>query len=434
MKVRTALVAAAVGLSLLGTGGTSRPFVPLLRAAPACAAEAPLETMDQADQWFTEKRGDVPAVTMAACEGREGQPATALSVTVGEGKLSGLAMRRLQPSQAWNESDGLAFWVKGDGSDNWGNVRIQAADYRKAWIATFPLKDAQWHEVRLAWGDFVPTTAFWVELGSTDGARPGDVNLIGFGKEWNFNILHKSPAITFAKDDLSVAKGVRSSRRSVPIRDLPALSTVTAKMKAGQPVTILALGDSITWGTSAGGNGNAYPTVLAGLLKEYYHNEKITLVSRAIGGSTTAKGREWLMRDVRGIEADLITAMFGYNEKPAADADVAALTAQYTANLVRYVEEVAGLMKAPPACVLLAPTPGRQVNWDKLDAYAGGVRDLVKQYPNLALADANAHMKALGQEAYGKFMADEAHPNVEGQKEMAGIVFRAITGEAPAKP
>ena len=43
-------------------------------------------------------------------------------------------------------------------------------------------------------------------------------------------------------------------------------------------------------------------------------------------------------------------------------------------------------------------------------------------------------MKALGQEAYGKFMADEAHPNVEGQKEMAGIVFRAITGEAPAKP
>ena len=40
------------------------------------------------------------------------------------------------------------------------------------------------------------------------------------------------------------------------------------------------------------------------------------------------------------IEADLITVMMGYNERPAPDADVAAVTDRYLANLVG-MEEVA---------------------------------------------------------------------------------------------
>ena len=94
------------------------------------------------------------------------------------------------------------------------------------------------------------------------------------------------------------------------------------------------------------------------------------------------------------------------------------------------VSAIAGILKAPPACVLLAPTPGREANWEALDAYAQGVRDLGKQYANLTIADANAFMKQMGQEAYGKIMADEAHPNPEGQKVLAGVVFRAITPES----
>jgi len=391
-------------------------------------ADGLIDAMGQPERWFTEETARA-FVTMATCEGRDGQAASALSVKVGAEKLYGLAMRRVTPSHAWNEADGLCFWVKGDGSENWGNLHIQAADYRKAWVASFPLNDSQWHEVRVAWGDFVPTTAFWRELGDADGARPGDVDLVGFGKEWNFNLVHKSPEIAFGVQNLGLARGVKARRPRVAVSKLPPLESVVRKLKAGEPVTILALGDSITWGTSAGGNQNAYPAVLVALLKEHYHNDRITLVSRAIGGSTTAKGREWLMRDVQGLEADLITAMFGYNERPGAGADPAAATTQYTANLVRYVEEVAGILKAPPACVLLAPTPGRQANWEALDAYAQGVRDLGKQYANLTIADANAFMKQMGQEAYGKMMADEAHPNPEGQKVLAGVVFRAIIAE-----
>ena len=392
-----------------------------------------IDSMDQIDQWTVSRVKETPTVKLALCDDREGRPGAAFSVKADVGRLSALAMRRIQPDEAWNRYDGLSFWVKGDGSENWANIRLQARNGQAAWVASFPLRQTEWHEVRLAWGDFVPVTARIDELGTAKGIRPAEIDRVGFGKEWNFNIFHKSPEISFCIDDLAFVRGVKSSRRRVPIGKLPPLSSVVRKLETGQPVTILTLGDSITWGTSAGGNDYAYPAVLASLLRERYPKAEITLVNRAIGGSTTSRGREWLMRDVLGIEADLITVMMGYNERPAADEDVAAVTDRYLANLVRYVEEVAGVMKKRPTCVLLAPTPGRQTNWMALDAYAQGVRELGKRHRNVTIADANAHMKQLGQDAYAKLMADEAHPNPEGQKVMAEIVFRAITGQAPAR-
>lgn len=426
LRHRNALFASWVALLIAGAASAG---------AAARGAAIPIDSMDQIEQWSVSRIKETPTVKLALCEDREGRPAAALAVKADAGRLSALAMRRLQPEESWNRYDGLSFWVKGDGSENWANIRLQARNGQQVWFASFPLRQTEWHEVRLAWGDFVPVTTRSDELGTAKGVRPAEIDRVGFGKDWNFNIFHKSPEISFCLDDLALVRGVKSSRRRVPIRKLPPLSSVVRKLEAGQPVTILALGDSITWGTSAGGNENAYPAALASLLRERYPKAEITLINRAIGGSTTSKGRMWLMRDVYGIEADLITVMMGYNERPAPDADVAAVTDRYLANLVRYVEEVAGVMKKRPACVLLAPTPGRQANWMALDAYAQGVRDLGMRHRNVTVADANASMKQLGQEAYAKLMADEAHPNPEGQKVMAEILFRTITGQtqAPAR-
>ena len=56
----------------------------------------------------------------------------------------------------WNRFDGLAFQVKGDGSANFGCIRLQAGSYDKAWVGNFPLQNPAWHEVETAWKDFVP--------------------------------------------------------------------------------------------------------------------------------------------------------------------------------------------------------------------------------------------------------------------------------------
>ncbi len=351
-----------------------------------------------------------------------------LSVTVTDGVIYALTYRQFTPDPAWNEFDGLSFRLKGAGSDDWGCMRLQAGDYNKGYLGTFPLKDPEWHEVRLAWGDFVPAGCRLPDLGSSDGHRPGDINLIGLGNSWNFSPQHVRPGIFFALDDLSLIKGVEAARPRTPLKDLPSLARVRRKLRAGQPVTILALGDSITWGISAGGNANAYPALVGRMLAEHYGNEHVTVVSRAIGGSTTAKGRQWLMRDVAGIQADLVTVMFGYNEMPSAE-DAQTSAEAWIRNLLTYVEEAAALMDRAPACLLLATIPGRDKHWDSLDVYAEAVRQVGREHPNVALADVNRHFKELGKEAYADLMADEAHPNRPGQEHMAKVVFEAITGE-----
>ena len=383
-----------------------------------------IDNMDDAAAWKSQQKGK--GIDWAADpEPKEGKGAIRFDLKEG---IFAIAYRQFKPDASWNEYDGLAFRVKGDGSENFGCIRVQAGNYDKGWVGNFPLADRNWHEVKLAWTDLVPTGATLPELGSAEGFKPGNIDLLAFGKSWNFTPKHERPALAFSVDDLRLVKGVKPGRRRLPVEEFMPVSEVVKKLKAGEPVTILALGDSITWGTDAGGNAHAYPAVLGKMLAKHYRNDKVTVISRAIGGSTTAHGRQWLIRDVSGIQADVVTVMFGFNERPPADKRDEYSQA-FVKTLVTYVEEAAGLMKVPPAVVFLASIPGKDKEWETLDCYADAVRALGAKYRNVAVADVNGYFKKLGKDKYAGLMSGEAHPNVEGQKEMARVVFEAITGE-----
>jgi len=396
----------------------------LLAGASLAEDSRLLDSMDDVSQWRS-KADDERIALSSDPLAHEGSAGIRVDITKG---IFVLALKTFTPDPGWNDFDGLAFWLKGDGSQNWGCIRLQAGNYNKGYVGTFPLRDTNWHEVKLAWQDFVPFRHDLPELGTRDGLTPGDINLIGWGNSWNFTTKHKVPAITFSVDEVRLVRGIEPDRPRVSIDAFPPVSGVLARLKAGRPVTILALGDSITWGTSAGGNANAYPARLGRMLAEQYGNEQVAVVSRAIGGSTTAKGRQWLKRDVAGVEADLITVMFGFNEAPSKD-DPQASARTFRANLIKYVEEVAGQMKKPPACIFIATVPGRDKAWERLDVYAEAVREIGREHPNVSVADANAYFKQLGKEAYAALMADEAHPNKVGQERIATVLLQTIAGE-----
>jgi len=404
----------------------------VLLAAPAVAGDASeskvVDSMDDLSRWRNRNKSAMQLT--ADAQPHEGRAALSLKIKAGTRFLT--AVRVSKPDPAWNAFDGLSFWVKGNGTGEVGSIAIQAGKWGNSWMAPIPLKNKEWHEVRIAWADFVPHSIRVPALGSVQGFKPGNVTVIMVGAFLNRTVKHKMPGLAFSIDDLRLARGVRSRRPRLPLDKLRPLSEVVAKMKAGKPVTILTVGDSITWGTNVGGNRNAYPAVLGKLLAAHYGNKSIRVVNRAIGGSTTSKHRFWLSRDVAGLEADLVTLMFGYNEKPRGS-EVAKARAAYIANLVAYIEEAAGGMQTPPAVMPIAPIPGRKVNWAALDAYAEGVRELGRKQKTLSVIDANGHFKALGMQRYQRYMSDEAHPNKSGQKEMAGVVFRAITGDEPPK-
>ena len=274
---------------ILCLSGTVRAADATSGPASTRATTRLIDSLDDLSGWKCEQ--DKSSIAIAPDDQpREGK--SAMQVSVKAGKIYAIAYRLAKADPEWDRFDGLSFWVKGDGSDNYGCLRMQAGKWDVAWVANFPLKDTAWHRVGLAWGDFVPASATIPPLGSAQGFKPGDINLVAFGKSWNFNTSHKSPEITFSIDELSLETGLRASRPSVGIDKFPSPSTVLGKLKSGKSVTILALGDSITWGTNVGGNANSYPALLGKMLADHFRNDKITVINKAIGGSTTAKGRQ----------------------------------------------------------------------------------------------------------------------------------------------
>jgi len=414
MKKRSSFRLLFVAVAVLGVSWASR-----------AAEEKLFDSMDDPSQWNLGNSKKKMTLTKADADGKAGG---AIRFDVVETTFA-IAMRIFKPDASWNQYAGVSLRVKGDGSENWACIRMQAGGWSKGYVANFPLKETNWHDVKIPWAEFIPTVASTPALGAADGYRPSNINLFSMGKSWNFNTRHKGPKITFWVDEIKLMGALASTRARAPVAKLPPVSSVVKLMKSGRPVTILALGDSITWGTNVGGNSGAYPHHLGEMLRARYGNQQIKVVSAAIGGSTTAKGRQWMMRDVKGTQADLVTVMFGYNEKCTEPEHREAMTKAYVANLVTYIEEVAGLMKKPPAAVFIATVPGRKTHWETLDCYAEGVRGIAKRYPNVTVADVNAAFKAMGQPAYAKLMSDEAHPNRAGQKEMAKVLFKAITGE-----
>jgi len=400
-------------------------------AAVGCAAllagcapeEMTIETMDDLGGWKPVTWGlkESPAEVTLELDTSAAEGKGALRVIGHAGSIYTLGSKYVQATPLWNGYDGLAFKVKGDGSENFGCVRVRSKEFNNSWIGTFPLTDENWHEVRLAWGDFTPAGGN-PELASANGAMPSDLDNVAFGKSWTFDPQHTKPEIVMSVDDLRLVRPLKASRRRVSIDTFPPVPAVVAAMQAGRDVTILALGDSIT---AEPGDRAAYPRQIARMLRKRYANDRITVVNAAIGGSTTQKARQWMLRDVAGIQADLVTIMFGFNEQPSSS-DVEGSTDKWIERMVTYLEEVAALMDSPPACVILATIPGRDQHWRTLDPYAAAVRKLAEDKRNIAVADVSAHFKAMGKSQYAAYMGDEAHPNKRGQAEMAKVVFEAI--------
>src|SRR5204863_6292182 len=93
------------------------------------------------------------------------------------------------------------------------------------------------------------------------------------------------------------------------------LERVLAKLKAGKPVAIVTMGDSLTdynhWANKAVPN---WPTLLAKKIKDKYKSE-VKIVNPAIGGTQLRQGLVLIPRWVaEAPEPDLVTVCYGGND------------------------------------------------------------------------------------------------------------------------
>ncbi len=150
----------------------------------------------------------------------------------------------------------------------------------------------------------------------------------------------------------------------------PALSGVLAKLKAGRPVTITLLGDSISTGCNASGWADVppfqppYQDLLLLKLKSVYGSQ-IQLNNLSVGGRDSAWGLA-VIEKVIETRPDLVILAFGMNDAVGRPADE---FKQYTAGMISAVRA-----KLPESEFILVATMRGNIDWTYLKA------DLFPQY------------------------------------------------------
>lgn len=98
------------------------------------------------------------------------------------------------------------------------------------------------------------------------------------------------------------------------------LPSTISKLKAGKPVTIVALGDSITLGINVSGFRNVppylppWPSLFARQVGKAYKNNSVKLVNAALGGMTSQWAKDNAHDAVATLKPDLVLLAFGMND------------------------------------------------------------------------------------------------------------------------
>lgn len=91
------------------------------------------------------------------------------------------------------------------------------------------------------------------------------------------------------------------------------LTRVGHKLMAGDPVTIVAMGSSSTWGAGASGPAANYPNQLAADLKARFPKISFTILNAGVGGEEIADMLKRFDTAVVGVKPDLVLWQLGTN-------------------------------------------------------------------------------------------------------------------------
>jgi len=168
---------------------------------------------------------------------------------------------------------------------------------------------------------YVPGKDYTVEgsvITCTPGSRLPIMQSTDFEQgdlKW-FNVADKQVLVTYLHDDtwhgpVSAYQGSR-------------LPHIMDKLRKRLPVTIVAMGDSITLGVGTSGFQNrppympTWPELFVRQMRQLYGyhagNSEIRLYNTALGGTTSDWGRETAASAVASLEPDLVLIAFGMND------------------------------------------------------------------------------------------------------------------------
>jgi lysophospholipase L1-like esterase len=319
----------------------------------------------------------------------------------------------------WDRAAGFSFWVKGDGIDGFGGLQfIYDDDYAVRYDLAFPVKGTGWTKVNVAWQDLVPVLPGpkAKPLGMPGGNMPSKLSGLWFGKWWYWG---EYPALTFDVDDIRLETTIERDKGEHRPDGL-ALGRILAKVKAGKPVTIVTMGDSLTDVRHWANRQIAWPSLLRDRLKERYGSD-VTIVNPAIGGTELRQNLVLIPRWLDGMpEPDLVLFFFGGN-----DWDAGMRGEEFERACLEAVDRIRQATKGRTDVLIVTTNPAA-LRWETTAELAEACRRAARKR-NAGLADTEKAFVVAGRDDRDwLFVDDRVHLSRAGHEVVAKTVLEAI--------
>ena len=326
----------------------------------------------------------------------------------------------------WDRAQGFSFWVRGNGSDGFGGLEfIYDDDYAVRYDVCFPVKNGEWRKISVAWQDLVPVLPGPAAkpLGTSRGNAASKLSAVFVGKWWYWALY---PALCFDIDEIRLEPTIeRDANDYLP--DGPPLGRVLAKLKAGKPITIVTMGDSLTDKRHWANREVCWVDLLRQGLKDAYRSD-VTIVNPAIGGTQLRQNVILIPRWLATVpEPDLVTFFFGGN-----DWDSGMRGAEFRRTCTDAVNRVRRATRGK-ADVLLITTNPSAARWGAIEELAEACRDAAKDR-RAGLADTDRAFVAAGRDNPNPlFVHNRVHLSKAGHAIVAETVIKAIEQEQNPK-
>lgn len=363
----------------------------------------------------TKAKTKVPAGTVTTNAGQFG-PALHFSFVESTGPQFFTA--GVSPAQNWNDCDGFSFWLKGDGSTNWGGLElIDGQDFSLRYGYGFPLAATDWTQITVPWRDLTPELAGPLVDAQT-GFAPARFRNFWFGK-WFY--WREYPAHSFTIEQVALEKKIASDTTDYTPRQ-PGCSRLLAKLKAKTPVTVVTMGDSLSDKRHWANREQLWSELLASQLKTTYGGE-VTLINPALGGTTLSQNLILMPRWLRQSPApDLVVIWFGYN-----DWDSGVRGPRFQEYLQVAVDRLRRATHGGADLLLVTTCPSHG-RWDTMNDMAQAVRETART-AKTGLADVAAEFhKITPDEALRQnYLAwDKTHLGPKGHQVVCEVVLKAL--------
>ena len=330
-----------------------------------------------------------------------------------------------------DQCQGLSFWLKGDGSDNFACLElIDESNYGLRYDYAFPIKPTEWTKITVPWRDFLPILAGPL-IDGKDGFKPSRFGAYWLGK---FYYWPSKPAIGFALDQIALEKTIAVDTTDYTPAGDP-LARLRAKLQAKKPITFVSMGDSLTDKKhNSNANAKTWAEQLAAKIKEKYGSE-VTYVNPALGGRGLTQCAVLMPLWVKDApQPDLVTVFFGgndYDNFVAQKVGEEDMGKQFAAYQAATVDRIRRLTKGSADVMLMTTAPGFK-RWDTYKPLVDATKAVAKE-KKAALADVDAAFHAAGTAEVavkaGYWHWDNVHMGPKGHEVICETVLKAIEGK-----